>query len=54
MKSINDTYGYTLGDEILVSVSRCIVQSLPSDSIMDRLGYTIYNKEENEMIKESI
>jgi len=37
-KNVNDTYGHTFGDQVLVSFAHCCEQILPPSSIIVRLG----------------
>ena len=37
-KTINDTYGHAVGDEVLASLQRILIGSLPNEAIVGRLG----------------
>lgn len=37
-KNINDTYGHNIGDEVLASLQRTLVGSLPKECIVGRIG----------------
>ncbi|NLW78982.1 MAG: diguanylate cyclase, partial [Ruminococcaceae bacterium] len=37
-KRVNDTYGHAYGDEVLVRLSACVLESLDSDAIFGRYG----------------
>ena len=53
-KSINDTYGHPLGDEVIKSVTKTISQNLPNDSVFGRLGgeefSIVYHSESKENV----
>ena len=37
-KKVNDTYGHTSGDQVLITVSKTIKESIPKNSFAGRLG----------------